>query len=177
MTRTEEQLKEAARKAVDTTRYRLIEAADLMQLLQLHDEIQAAESEYESSFERQSFIARNICCTTWKSFLRFGDRNRSSKGLILYWIKRDGIPLDDQARIMTEEFGKEIEPWELAEFMMDFDTGLAMFEPIRKINDLKQAFKDTAGFTYDFQWIRKHLLNVDQEPYRWEGALGNFEGF
>ncbi len=153
----------AAEKAVNTLRYRRLEKSNLVLVLALHDEIQEAEKSLDYDFSREGYIAQNIDKTNWNSFCRWGDRNKATNGLILHWIKKDGAPLDEQAMFMSENYGTEIEPWELANFMADYPH-ISSFGPLAKIEGLKKAFKEVAGFKYDFRWINKHLSDAGKEP-------------
>ncbi len=116
------------------------------------------EKNYEYDYQLDSYIAKNIGKTNWKSFCRWGDRNKATNALILFWIKKDGISLDEQAMFMSEEYGHEILPDQLANFMAEHDRGLNTFEPLAKVAELKKTFKDIVGFNYDFRWINKHLI-------------------
>lgn len=155
--RTINQLKRAAEKAVNTYRYRKLENCNLPQLLQLADEIKNAEYEYDDAFDKESFIAKNIGPTTFKSFCRFGDRKSASAGLILHWIKNDAVPLDEQAMFMSMDFGQEILPEELADFIIQYDCSLNSFPAVERINNLRSAFKERFGFNYNSKWIDIHL--------------------
>jgi hypothetical protein len=154
----------AAIKAVSTLRYKKIEQVrNFPYLLQLADDIQQATFQYDDDFSRESFIAKNIGPTTYKSFLRFGDSKKVTSSLILIWIRNDGMSLDEQAMHMGNDYGRDILPEELANFIIQNDHGIREFEPVKRIETLKQIWKETTGFNYDWRWIKKHLI-ID-EPF------------
>ena len=94
-----------------------------------------------------------------KSLCRFGDRNRISKSCILQYITSEGSPLDCQAAGMTELYGKEISPDEIAEFMMENDRGVSSYYPIAKINELKHVWKQLTGFNFCAKFANSNIIN------------------
>lgn len=158
---TNEQRKQAAQKAVATYRYQLLATCSFPQVIQLIEEIRKAEFSFEDDFSRDGFIAKNIGPTTFKSFCRFGDRKSVTPGLILTWIKKDGLSLDEQAMHMSNDYGHEILPDELASFIQQYDRGVHLFGPVAQIEQLKRTFKEICGFNYDYRWIKQHLIDVE----------------
>lgn len=155
----EQKRKHAGWKAANTRRYQNIaNVENFPELLHLAEEIKIAEYAFQADHTRESFIANNIGPTTYQSFVRFGDRNNATHSMILYWIRNDGIPLDEQAMHIGNEYGHEILPEELASFISDNDHGMNAYEPLARIAEMKKAFKEMYGFSYDYSWIKKHLI-------------------
>lgn len=151
----------AANKAVNTLRLNLLSRADLDEVKQLCREIKAKEYEIDDDVSRLSIIAKEIGPTTWKSFCRFGDRRSATPGLILYWIDNKAMSLDEQAMWMSENYSMDIQPDELATFMIEHDRGKSIYEPYKELNNLYKLFKEITGFNYDGKFIKNHIITID----------------
>jgi hypothetical protein len=160
-------------------RLNLLSKIDIEDVIKLSNEIITAEHFVSDDFSRQGVIAREINATTWQSFCRFGNRKNATQGLILSWIRKDGISLDEQAMWITENYSMEVLPDELAQFIMDHDRGKAMFEPYQKLNNLYQAFHQFTGFKWTHKFVREFILiqeskkEIDSFDYNFEHFLSN----
>jgi hypothetical protein len=148
----------AARKAVNTLRLNLLAKVDSGEVIRLSNEIIQKQYDIDEDYSRQSIIARELNKTTWKSFCRFGSKRNATPALILCWIDNGAMSLDEQAMWMTENYGMEIQPDELAEFMMIYDRGKSGYESYQELSVLKLAFKQLTGFNFDIKFVRQHIL-------------------
>ncbi|HUS02947.1 MAG TPA: hypothetical protein VMY77_14515 [Chitinophagaceae bacterium] len=155
--------KEAARLAVNTYRNNLLSKIDMDAVRELSQQIIDMEFSIDDDFSREGIIAREVSQTTWQSFCRFGDKKNVTNGLILYWIDRKGMPLDEQAMWINNDYNVGVLPDELAEFMMQHDRGKSMYEPYRKLSELKGVFKELTGFTWSTKWVRQNILISSEE--------------
>jgi len=61
---------------------------------------------------------------TQESFKRWKDKNFITGGMALtYFNKKEGTPLDVLAKEMSDHFGKEIDPQDIAEFIVKYPSG------------------------------------------------------
>ena len=149
----------AARKAVQTLRMNLLSKISPVEVAELAKSIIAKQFEIDDDFTRLAIIAREVNKTSWKSFCRYGDRNNATKGMILSWIANDTIPLDVQALFMSESYGIEFLPEELAEFMANHDRGKSQFEPYAELESLKKSFHYLTGFRWNLKFVKANITN------------------
>jgi hypothetical protein len=157
---TQDQRKQAARKAVQTLRMNLLAKVSADEVAELANSIIAKQYEIDEDFTRSAIIAREVGKTTWKSFCRFGDRNGATKGMILSWICNDGAPLDVQALFISAEYGLDLLPDELAEFIANHDRGKGLFEPYAELEALKKTFRYLTGFHWNLKFARANITNA-----------------
>ena len=61
---------------------------------------------------------------TQESFKRWKDENLITGGMALtYFNKKEGLPLDVLAKSMSDHYGKEIDPQDIAEFIVKYPSG------------------------------------------------------
>lgn len=158
--------KHIALKAVHTRRQNSFKRSNRRKVRKLAQEIIDLQFEIDDDFSKEAIIARELGKTTWESFCRFGSRRNATPGLILYWIDRSGMSLDEQAMWMTEKHSREFTPDDLADFILRHDRGKSMYEPYQKLAELKAAFRYVAGFNFDLKFVRAHILTVkrSREP-------------
>jgi hypothetical protein len=158
-----------ARKAVHTRRQNSFKRSNRRKVRKLAQEIIDLQFEIDDDFSKEAIIARELGKTKWESFCRFGSRRNATPGLILYWIDRKAMSLDEQAMWMTEKHSREFTPDDLAEFMMNYDRGKSLYEPYQKLVELKSAFKHIAGFHFDLKFVKSHVLTIkrarEQMPF------------
>lgn len=148
----------AAKKAADTLRLNLLSKVDLSEVIDLSNAIIAKEYEIDDDFSRQAIIAREISKTTWRSFCRYGGQRNASKILMLIWINKEGMALDEQATWMNEAYSIDIMPDELADFMINYDHGKGTYEDYASLKQLKGAFKDVCRFSWDIKFVRRYII-------------------
>jgi hypothetical protein len=105
----------------------------------------------------EGIIRLELSKTTEESFRRFGDINRVSPALRRNYLSADGLPLDVQAQCMSSTYEQEIDPCELAEFMMEFDGGRDTYrtENEKEISHLEAEFKHLVGFNLSAEFARQ----------------------
>lgn len=142
----------------------LFEKSDKDQVIQLAEEIIEKGNSNEEDFSREGIIARCLAKTTWKSFCRFGDRNSATGALRLCWIdNQKGMPLDTQALFISSDYNMDINPDELASFMMEYDHGTAYFPPYQEYENLKKIFKNLVGFNWNHKFAKQIILKKQIE--------------
>lgn len=146
-------------QAWQTMRTKMIAVCDKEELKNLALEIFEAQEKWEYDYTVSGIIAKEIIPTTMKSLCRFGDRNRITKSCILQYVVSEGSPLDCQAAGMTELYGKEIQPDEIAEFMMENDRGVSSYYPLSCIYELKQIWKQLTGFNFCGKFAMENIIN------------------
>lgn len=149
----------AAIKAATTLRLNLLNKLDLDEVKQLCIQIKEKEFEINEDFSREAIIAREVAPTTWKSFCRFGDKNRATPGLILYWIDRKGMTLDEQALWIANDYNLEVLPEELADFIAEHDRGKSQYRPYQELEALYLQFKVLTGFKWNLKFVNQHILS------------------
>lgn len=148
------------KKAAHTLRINRLSRADRSQVHALCEEIRALEFQIDDDFSRDGIISREVAPTTWKSFCRYGDRKQATAPMILIWIRDSGMPLDEQAMWIEENYNLHVTPDELAAFIIEHDRGKSMYEPYRKLADLKRIFKEVTGFRYNPKFVKHHILQA-----------------
>lgn len=152
--------KEAGRKAALTLRLNRLAKTNIDQVRALCQEIRQKEFDIDDDFSREAIIAREVQPTTWESFVRFGDRKRSSPTFTVFWIRNKSMTLDQQAYWITESYRMEVSPEELAEFMMEHERGKSWYRPYQELEDLYRLFKEITGFTYNRSFVKNHILSL-----------------
>lgn len=148
----------AAKKAVSTLRLNLLSKANLNEVIEISNSIMEKQISVENDFSREAVIAREVTKTTWKSFCRFGSKRNTSKTLILRWIENKGMPLDEQAMWICENYGMDILPDELASFMLFYDRGKSQFIEYSELDNLYKIFKQIVGFNFCDKFARDHIM-------------------
>lgn len=148
----------AAKKAVNTLRLNLLENANLGEVIKLSNEIIEKDWTLQDCMLKETIIFRELGKTSWQSFCRFGSKRNATKGLILYWIEKNAISLDEQAFYISEQYGLEILPDELANFILNHDKGKSMYEPLQEIETMKKAFKNITGFNWNYKFVKENIL-------------------
>ena len=110
---------------------------------------------------------------TQDSFNRFGDRNLVTGGMARTYFKKDGLPLDVAAKEMSDYYEVEINPQDLANFIVKYPSGsqaaLRQFET-RTANEAANKFKELTGLDIDRKMAEKilnekknNLTDIEQE--------------
>jgi hypothetical protein len=66
---------------------------------------------------------------------------------------------------ISEEYNMEIQPDELAQFIMDYESGKDGFAEYAELIELKQAFKDVTGFRWEWnpKFFRNYISSSGQD--------------
>lgn len=154
----------SAQRGLLTWRLNQLSKAYFSDVQDLARQIRDKEFSNDDDFSRECIIAREVNVTTWTSFCRFGDRNCSSRLLKRNWIRDKAEALDVQAMYITESYGLEINPEELAQFMIEHDRGKEQYQKYAEVEQLKQLFKQLTGFRWD--WNPKFFKDHIYKPYQ-----------
>jgi hypothetical protein len=102
-------------------------------------------------------ISENIQQIPKESFYRFGDRNNTegAQQIRTNYLSKEGTPLDVQAKNISEQFGIEVSPEDLAQFVTNFPGGAKTAKAQDPaISKLEERFKTLTGLP-----ITKNLVN------------------
>ena len=154
----EQKRKKAANTAVRTQRLNKLSLCDTEQVIALINEILALEIEWDNDVSTDAIIAREIGKTSLASFLRYNDRNNLTRSLVLQYISIDkAMPLDIQAMWMSENYSCDIDPGDIAAFMVRYDRGVNDYPGLRLWQEKKEEFKDLTGFNFPKDFCLEYL--------------------
>lgn len=88
-----------------------------------------------------------------RSFCRFSDKNNISSVSRAWW-NESGLPLDVQAEIISEQYGREITTEDLVEHVMEFAPGKCKEPFQQEINLIKNDFKKYYDFDLTIGYAR-----------------------
>ncbi len=100
--------------------------------------------------------------TTEQSFRRYGDVNQITPALRKNYFATDGLPLDLQAQCIEVTYEKEIDPSDMADFMIQYPYGADTYK-----NDVELELEEIEG---KFKHLMGFNLN-NNFPYQFQKAF------
>ncbi len=122
--------------------------------MELIDQFYQAKSDL-NEYDKDTIIASEIAHTTMKSFCYHGDRNQLSQGMILHYIRKNGTPLDVQAKDISEQYGVEITEEDLIDFILIHPHGRGNFYKFQEMQTIKEAIKKITTFNTTIELVKK----------------------
>jgi len=86
--------------------------------------------------------------TTEQSFRRFGDVNQITPAIRKNYFASEALPLDLQAQVIEITYGREIDPSDMADFMIQYPYGADTYknEVELELDNIEGKFKQLLGF-------------------------------
>lgn len=143
--------KEVAREIADSSRNpEEIAEAYLIELIR--------ERDTTSNYSKEGVIANNLNPFPLWGIDRFGDRNHleGQKQILLNYVSKKGTPIDTQAQALSEDFGMEITPEDIYDFVTSHPSGAqTFFTSNENVSRLQERFAELTGVTLDEEYAKE----------------------
>lgn len=116
-------------------------------------------NESEVDYSKDSIIAREVHSIRMQDFIRWGDRNQITNGMILIWFRKDALELDVQVFCMKEEYQIDITEQDVISFILSHPNGKSSYHYNKLLSEISGMFKDLTGHNIDYSLARK-LMSI-----------------